>query len=106
VLTLFIAYKQLKKELKRFPAWEGVGSVTLTPEGSTGCDGEGASSASEAAFTVALCRHLQTLDDMFIEKEEVSVIRLEVLEGEAQFAESVSRLQNVHRRSGGDTVTG
>ncbi|KAK9807254.1 hypothetical protein WJX73_003372 [Symbiochloris irregularis] len=69
--NLFLCYKQLKKKLKRLPARATTGSVD---QGMT---------AEERSFVQTLNADVLHFNDLFIEKEEESVIKLGDLEEQA-----------------------
>eukprot|EP00878_Enallax_costatus_P041728 GHUV01048596.1.p1 GENE.GHUV01048596.1~~GHUV01048596.1.p1 ORF type:complete len:199 (+),score=41.81 GHUV01048596.1:355-951(+) len=86
--ALFSAYKTLKKHVKRLPFKEQLGQrgtlESLTEE--------------ENKFCKALSDTLHQLNDMFLAKEETSVIRVERLEHDLAAATTPEQLNNLHKQ--------
>ncbi|KIZ07767.1 hypothetical protein MNEG_0186 [Monoraphidium neglectum] len=81
--ALFDAYKQLKKQVKAIPV-VGAASTTLAAE--------------QLAFGASLGGVVARLNDMWLEKEETSVIRVEALEAAlAGAGRDVARLDALRR---------
>lgn len=85
--ALFSVYKSLKKQVKRLPFKDQLGQQgtleTLSEE--------------EANFVKALSDTLHQLNEMFLEKEENSVIRVERLEHELAAATGPEQLNALHK---------
>lgn len=106
--ALFSAYKQLKKQVKKLPDKEALHQGVAAGLGSAAHPAvEGASAAAsspqaceraEGAFIESLGRTLAQMNDMFLEKEETSVIRVEQLEAAlAAAGDDVPRLETLHQ---------
>ena len=85
--NLFLCYKQLKKKLKRLPARTTTGGVD---QGMT---------AEERSFVQTLNADVLQFNDLFIEKEEESVIKLGDLEEQAGAASTSEEIAKVQGRS-------
>ena len=87
---LFASYKQLKKRLKRLPERGVRGQV----DGAGNQQADGFNQA-EQGFVRALTQDIENFNDMFMNKEEDSVIQLKALEDEASAAHSTRQVQEV-----------
>jgi len=87
--SLFLSYKQLKKQLKRIPYKDQLGG------------GESAAAAvlseEESNCVAALTSTLQQMNEMFMEKEETSVIKIDQLERGLVAATSPDDLMQLHK---------
>lgn len=88
--TLFTSYKQLKKQLKRLPDKQ---QIEEKDEGAVQTLSE-----EEAKFVETLSGQLQQMNDMFLEREETCIIKLERLQAEAQVAEGADECKEIYKR--------
>jgi SPX domain protein involved in polyphosphate accumulation len=85
--SLFVSYKQLKKQLKRLPykdqLTEQDAVQTLTEE--------------ENNFVIALSNTVHEVNQRFLDKEENSIIRVERLESDLAAATTNEQLNELHK---------
>lgn len=85
--SLFVSYKQLKKQLKRLPYKDELNAEhdvqTLTEE--------------ENKFVAALSETLHQMNEIFLEKEENSVIKVERLESDFAASTTPEQLNELHK---------
>ena len=93
--NLFVCYKQLKKKLKRLPA-------RPQPPGNKSLDQ--AMTTEERSFVQTLNADVLHFNDLFIEKEEESVIKLGSLEEQAATASTCEEISEVQRTACADVT--
>lgn len=86
--NLFVCYKQLKKKLKHLP---------VQRQGLACGDASLPSALEERSFVQALNNDVLQFNDLFIEKEEESVIKLGDLEEQANTASTSEEIAQVRR---------
>lgn len=85
---LFAAYKGLKKKIKQLPSKEQLAAAD---------DAAAAAREAEQAFVAALSATLNHLNEVFMEKEETSVIRIERLEHQLAGSTTAAHLNELHK---------
>lgn len=85
--TLFQTYKRLKKQLKRLPVKEEISRD----------DDLAILSEQETDFVTALSASLHNLNDVFLEREETNIIKVERLAAEAAEASTVDSCRTVYK---------
>lgn len=90
LLLLLLLLLLLQKKIKKLPHKEQLGQQQANPSD--------ALTEEETEFVQALSDTLNQLNDIYIEKEETSVIRVERLESELSTATTAEQLNELHKQ--------